>query len=102
MASDEAQQQRNPNDHGYCPHCGADLDGDLIWETGLKMKGSEAGADEYAEAYGATRTTGHWGRAMGIYDREKDCTVAWKCPDCGEEWERPAEEIEALRDKTWD
>jgi hypothetical protein len=25
-------------------------------------------------------------REIGIYDRNKDRTVSWKCPDCGGEW----------------
>lgn len=27
-------------------------------------------------------------RIIGIYDRNADRTVAWRCPDCGHEWER--------------
>ena len=36
------------------------------------------------ESYGAT----HFLRAIAIYSREQDRTVAWRCPDCGHEWER--------------
>jgi|SRR6516165_2808211 hypothetical protein len=25
-------------------------------------------------------------RAIAVYDREKDRTVKWQCPDCGHEW----------------
>jgi hypothetical protein len=28
-----------------------------------------------------------WKRCIGIYDRDLDRTVAWKCPDCHEEFE---------------
>ncbi len=76
------------SEHGYCPKCNADLDGGSVWETGFRMHGSEERADEYAAAYGATRTTGRWGREIGIYDMEKDMTVRWKCPDCEHEWRR--------------
>lgn len=27
-------------------------------------------------------------RAIGLYDRDRDKTVAWRCPDCGHEWKR--------------
>lgn len=76
------------NEHGYCPNCGMDFDGGLIWETGLEMHGTEEEADRYAKAYGATRTTGRWGKRIGLYDMERDMTTHWKCPDCGHEWPR--------------
>ena len=76
------------NEHGYCPNCNLDLDGGLIWDHFYKEHGSEAQADEYAEAYGATRTTGKWGRAIGYYDQVKDRTTGWLCPDCNHFWGR--------------
>jgi len=76
------------NEHGYCSNCGMDFDGGLIWKTGLQMHGSEERADEYAKAYGATRTTGRWGKRIGIYDMECDMTTHWKCPECDHEWSR--------------
>ena len=93
------------DDHGRCPKCDADLNGDSIWQTGydfaLKDGGdtyprvpaksieeAEARADRYASMYGATRTSGRWGRQIGIYDIHKDRTVRWKCPDCEHEWPR--------------
>jgi len=27
-------------------------------------------------------------RVIGIYDWDKDRTVAWQCPDCGVRWDR--------------
>lgn len=46
-------------------------------------------------------------RVMGIYDRDKDCTVAWQCPDCCARWDRETgkrisngEKI-VLRPKEW-
>lgn len=93
------------DDHGHCPNCNADLNGGSIWETGYNFalttgqdtwpsvpastrEEAECRADKYAAAYGATRTTGKWGREIGIYDMGKDRTVAWKCPDCDHEWPR--------------
>ena len=76
------------NEHGYCPNCNADLDGGSIWQYFFEKTGSEAEADKSAEAYGANRTQGQWGRTIGIYDMELDRTVAWKCPDCNHQWGR--------------
>lgn len=76
------------DDQGHCPACKADLNGGSIWEHFFKETGSEAEADRIAELYGATRTSGQWGRQIGLYDMDKDRTVAWKCPDCGHEWAR--------------
>jgi rubrerythrin len=76
------------NEHGYCPNCNADLDGGSIWETFYQLTGSEEEADRKAEMYGANREKGRWGRTIALYDRDKDRTVAWKCPDCGHAWER--------------
>jgi hypothetical protein len=91
-------------EHGHCPNCGADLNGGSIWQTGLEFaqqgkhyeqKGvpctDEAEcvrmADKYAEAYGASREHGQWGRAIGI-ELNRDRIEYWKCPDCGHEWDR--------------
>ena len=71
-----------------CPNCNVSLKGGLIWDTFFKRYEDEAEADRIAEMYGATRTTGHWGREIGIYCMDRDRTVAWKCPDCDHEWSR--------------
>lgn len=34
------------------------------------------------------RGRGELSRVIGIYDRSRDITTHWKCPDCGAEWER--------------
>jgi len=34
------------------------------------------------------RGRGDLSRVIGIYDRDRDRTTHWKCPDCGAEWER--------------
>lgn len=73
--------------HGTCPACGVAFDGGLIWDTMLGQSGGdEKEADRKAAFYGATRTSGKWGRQIGIYDDELDRTVRWQCPDCGHEW----------------
>lgn len=98
------------NEHGYCPNCGTDLDGGSIWEhfyNEFQIKGdwhdlngnyskdrvilepekAAIRADEVAKKYGATKTKGNWGRAIGIeYDR--DCIEEWQCPDCDYRWPR--------------
>ncbi len=66
-----------------CPSCGTELNGGLIWETFKNQGNSDTEADRMAKMYGATRTDGYWGREIGIYDRERDRTTAWRCPDCG-------------------
>ena len=77
------------SEHGHCPNCGVDLDGGSIYEHFLKeYNGDEAKALEVAAMYGATKEKGQFGRQIGIYDRDKDRTVAHKCPDCNHEWPR--------------
>ena len=76
----QIHDELNDNEHGYCPNCNMDFDGGLIWDTGLEKYGTEERADDYAQAYGATRTTGKWG--------EKDMTTRWMCPECKHEWDR--------------
>ena len=55
-----------------CPHCRADLRGDVIPE---EMRSSYGGKERLT-------------RAIGIYSRERDRTTHWKCPDCQREWRR--------------
>lgn len=50
-----------------CPSCGHDLRTEWQNPDGQTINGS---------------------RVIGIYDRDRDRTVAWQCPDCGERWER--------------
>jgi hypothetical protein len=71
-----------------CPSCNESLEGELIYEHFLAQYGDEEKALKTAEMYGATKTTGRWGLAIGIYDMEQDRTVAWRCPFCQHQWER--------------
>lgn len=52
-----------------CPHCKADLRDKLI-------------PDDAREYFGNAT---HYSRRISIYDRERDRTVGWRCPDCGGE-----------------
>lgn len=56
-----------------CPSCRENLTGDTIPE-------------EWRAAYGGAS---NYTQAIGIYDRGVDRTIAWQCPVCGYEWERP-------------
>lgn len=71
-----------------CPNCKTNLEGELIYETFLARCGDEKKAIETAEMYGATKTTGRWGREIALYDMRRDRTTGYHCPDCGHEWQR--------------
>lgn len=58
----------------HCPHCHASLIGEPIPEE-----------QRQSGCYGNST---HWRREIAIYDRGKDRTVAFECPDCGKRWER--------------
>ena len=79
------------NIHGHCPHCNANLDGDLIIDYPLSQGESREEALNYAAMYAGWDEhgeTNRWGRAIGLYCREKDCTIGYRCPDCNWVWER--------------
>lgn len=59
----------------YCPNCNANLQGEEI-------------PKEKQHLYGAT----HFSRKIGWYSEEKDRTVSFICPECGEEWEARVED----------
>lgn len=63
------QATKRPDD---CPHCGVSLIGDPIPEADRHFFGNAT----------------HFRREIGVYDRERDRTVAYRCPDCGKEWAR--------------
>lgn len=52
----------------HCPACGVSLIGEPIPEE-LRRSGF----------YGDST---HWRRDIAIYDRDRDQTVAYQCPDC--------------------
>ena len=71
-----------------CPNCKVSLEGGLIYDTFIEQGEDEATALRYAGMYGATKTTGRWGRAIGLYDMYEDRTTGWQCPDCNHKWDR--------------
>jgi hypothetical protein len=79
------------NIHGYCPFCSANLDGDLVINYPLSQGYTEDLVLEYVASYEGWDEHGEanrWGRAIALYDRDKDMTTAYRCPDCNETWER--------------
>lgn len=79
------------NINGYCPHCNADLDGDLVINYPLSQGKTMGEALEYAKSYEGWkkhRAFNRWGRAIALYDIDKDRTTAYRCPDCQGTWER--------------
>jgi len=73
-----------------CPNCHESLVGGLIYDTMLHdvYDGDEDAALQAASHYGATKTEGRWGLALGMYSLDEDRTVAYRCPFCGHEWPR--------------
>lgn len=55
-----------------CPYCQVSLIGDPI-------------PDESRQYYGSNT---HFSRVIALYSRERDMTVAWRCPDCLKKWDR--------------
>ena len=74
-----------------CPACKSDLTGDPIPEKYRVHKDDCAEQKArfegrcYCFPYGDAT---HGSRRIGIYDRGRDRTVAWRCPDCGHQWDR--------------
>ncbi len=103
-----------PPVHGDCPVCGTGLDGGGIWLHffhSLQTKGYWIGedgryledrrllspheaaevADEIAANYGATRSKGRWGRAIGLI--QNDFCGHYACPDCNAIWDARTREF---------
>lgn len=79
------------NIHGYCPHCNADLDGDLVINYPISQGYTPDLVLEYASSYkgwNEHREKNRWGRAIALYSIEEDRTAAYRCPDCEKTWER--------------
>jgi uncharacterized C2H2 Zn-finger protein len=61
-----------------CPKC------ESLWhETPIPV--------ESQPLYGHAR---FFSRLIGIYDRDRDRTVAWQCPDCNTRWDRATGKIQ--------
>lgn len=79
------------NINGYCPHCKADLDGDLVVETFIKQGMSREKAEESASHYYGWKQHGlqnRWGRKIGLSSITHDRIMEWQCPDCSGRWSR--------------
>ena len=77
--------------HGFCPHCNANLDGELVIALPLKKGASVDAAIEYASNFMGWKEHGilnRFGRVTNIYDIGSDRTVAHRCPDCHLSWEK--------------
>ena len=47
---------------------------------------------------GMRRRSGEYSRMIAVVDRDLDCVVAYKCPDCGAEKSVPLAEVLAVAD----
>ena len=77
--------------HGTCPHCNANLDGDLVIDYPLSQGKSKEEALAYTASYTGWEEHGEdnrWGRAVALYCMDRDRTIGYRCPDCNETWER--------------
>lgn len=79
------------NIHGYCPHCNANLDGDLVINYPLSQGKSMDEAFKYAysyEGWDEYKILNRWNRTIGLYSQLGDCTIGYRCPDCNGVWGR--------------
>lgn len=74
-------------EHGYCPHCGANLDGGDIVETFIQQNKTPEEAMAIAQNYGYKPGHTQWGRLIGI-EFDNDRVEYWQCPDCNGKWPR--------------
>lgn len=70
MVDNMTKKKYDPNAPLNCPHCDVSLLGEPIPVKDLHHYG---------------RST-HFKREIGIYDWDKDRTVAYRWPDCQKEW----------------
>lgn len=77
------------NINGFCPHCNANLDGDLVINYPLSQGKTREEAVEYVQSYEGWNEHGlhnKWGRQIG--QSNGDRITEWKCPDCNKSWAR--------------
>jgi predicted RNA-binding Zn-ribbon protein involved in translation (DUF1610 family) len=70
-----------------CPHCGSDLRGPEISRTWYLAYGYDPDGRPATCRDGCGHPP-HYSRLGSVYDRWRDRTVAWQCPDCGRKWQR--------------
>jgi hypothetical protein len=76
------------NINGYCPHCNADLDGDLVIHYPLSQGYTIDDALEYAQSYEGWAKHGllnKWSRYLTIQDIWLPYNQ-YQCPDCKGTW----------------
>lgn len=79
------------NINGYCPHCNADFDGDLVTDYPRSQGKSEEEILDYAKDYCGWNEHGvnnRWCRKISISSLELDRVTHYKCPDCNKQWPR--------------
>ena len=78
------------DDHGSCPHCSFDLNGEWIYEHFLKeYEGDEEKALETASMYGASKGKGRFGKEIYVKSYDKDYNKLepyFQCPECKGTW----------------
>lgn len=82
---------KKDNINGFCPHCKANLDGDLVIDYPLKQGKTMEEAIQYAWSYAGWAQhdlKNRWDRAISIYSRELDRTTHYRCPDCDKDFPR--------------
>lgn len=81
------------DDYGNCPECGSSWDAGAVFDVWRKMDYYAGKSDDelramVAEAYGGN-IHARFSKLIGVTIRHLyDGVWAWKCPDCGKEWER--------------
>lgn len=79
--------EKQVNDFDKCPKCGISFVGDKI-------------PKKDREKYGGAK---NFTRKIGIYSRERDMTISWRCPDCMYEWpvyeKKPTENLQVSEKK---
>jgi DNA-directed RNA polymerase subunit RPC12/RpoP len=77
------------NVNGFCPHCKADFDDNLIYDTFInqgKTKEEAIKCAKYYEGWEQYGPANRWSRAIGISSLELDRTTGYMCPDCHKEF----------------
>ncbi len=81
---------KNINELTNCPNCNASWKEKDIYESMLEQNGGNPEeARKSAAFYGwSEENKMFFSRVIGIYDDDRDMTVAWQCPFCKKRWDR--------------
>lgn len=77
--------------NGHCPHCNADMDGELVYDSFIDAGYDCDIADKWAKQVSGYEKHGllnKWSRCLSIYDITSDRTINYECPDCSKQWNR--------------